>query len=111
MAEQKEKRYHELLDKLQTKLTGWFEVVLTRVRNNRTKDLVLLTLPYQVAAVVTALVAVGYAWLFKKMEGVSMWLFTLDPRLVFLMSPLCFLKTKLPHPWSSIGTYADPWVA
>ncbi|MEZ4738931.1 MAG: chloride channel protein [Flavobacteriales bacterium] len=101
MAEQEEKKYHDLLEKLQTRLTGWFEVLLVRLRNNRTKDLLLLTLPYQVAAVVTALVAVGYAWLFKKMEGLSTWLFTMDPRLVFLMAPLCFLLS-----WWLVKRYA-----
>jgi H+/Cl- antiporter ClcA len=96
-----EKKRYPMLEKLQARLTGWLELLRVRVRNNRTKDLLLLTLPYQVAAVVTALIAVGYAWLFKKMEDLSLWLYGSDPRLVFVAAPAGFLVS-----WWLVKRYA-----
>jgi len=86
-----EHRRHVILERIQAKLTGWLEIVQLKLRGNRTKDLFLLTLPYQVAAMITALVAVGYAWLFKQMEGFNLWLIDKDPYLIFAAAPLCFV--------------------
>mgnify|MGYP001351136464 CR=1 FL=1 len=80
-----------LLERLQPRITALFERVRVAVKENRTKDLFLLTLPYQVAAVLTALVAVGYALLFKQMERFHGWVFSIDPLLIFVLAPVLFL--------------------
>lgn len=68
---------------------------LERVRvwlvQSRARELVLLALPYQVAAVLTALVAVGYAWLFHWMEDQNLALLAYDRRSIFLTAPISFL--------------------
>ncbi len=92
---------HELIERVQVQLTRWLEIVQMKLRSNRTKDLILLTLPYQVAAMITALVAVGYAWLFKQMEGINVWLYGIEPRLIFVAAPFCFLFS-----WWLVKRYA-----
>lgn len=61
------------------------------VVNSRAKDFILLALPYQVSAVLTALVAVGYARLFHWMEDINLDILAHDPRWIFLTAPLSFL--------------------
>ncbi len=92
---------NELLERIQSYLTGQLAWLQMKLRSNRTKDLFLLTLPYQVAAMVTALVAVGYAWLFKQMETFNLWLFAKDPLLIFAIAPLCFVLS-----WWLVKRYA-----
>lgn len=58
---------------------------------SRARELVLLALPYQVAAVLTALVAVGYASLFHWMEEQNLALLAHDRRWIFLSAPISFL--------------------
>lgn len=60
---------------------------------SRAKDFIMLALPYQVSAVLTALVAVGYAKLFHWMERVSLNILSHDPRWIFLTAPLGFLAS------------------
>lgn len=55
----------------QLRLTGALAWLGTKARNTRLKELTLLTLPYQVAAVITALIAVGYAKLFEYFEQIG----------------------------------------
>ena len=81
----------DYLEKLQQRTTALLERVRLALRNNRTKDLLLLTLPYQVAAVVTALIAVGYAALFKQVEAFHLWLYATDPDWIFVVAPVAFL--------------------
>jgi len=74
---------------------AWFTAQLERIRllaaKSRAKDLILLALPYQISAVLTALIAVGYAWLFNWMGDRNAELLAMDPRLIFLTAPLSFL--------------------
>lgn len=80
---------------LSVRLRGWSTAQLEHVRrwavNTRAKDLVLLALPYQISAVLTALIAVGYAWLFNWMGDRNAELLAFDRRLIFLTAPLSFL--------------------
>ena len=67
------------------------ERIRAYVVNSRAKDFILLALPYQVSAVLTALVAVGYAKLFHWMEEVNLSILDDDPRWIFLTAPLGFV--------------------
>lgn len=60
-------------------------------RNTKLKELTLLTLPYQVAAVITALIAVGYARLFEGMEDVQHWVLGKHPQWIYVSVPGSFL--------------------
>lgn len=72
-------------------ISGQLERVRLWLIQSRARELVLLALPYQVAAVLTALVAVGYAWLFHWMEDTNLALLAHDRRWIFLSAPLSFL--------------------
>lgn len=69
--------------------------LLERVRQwlvkTRAKEFILLALPYQISAVLTALIAVGYAWLFNAMGELNADLLAIDRRLIFLSAPVTFL--------------------
>jgi H+/Cl- antiporter ClcA len=77
------------------RIRGLFAGALERLReyvvNSRAKDFILLALPYQVSAVLTALVAVGYAKLFHWMEDANLRILAHDPRWIFLTAPFSFL--------------------
>ncbi len=77
--------------RVQLWLTGALAWIGTKARNTRLKELTLLTLPYQVAAVITALIAVGYARLFEWMEDVQHWILGSHPQWVFVSVPASFL--------------------
>ncbi len=77
--------------RLQRQVTAALAWLGRKVMNSRMKELTLLTLPYQVAAVITALVAVGYAKLFALVEQVQVWIIGLQPDRVFISAPLAFL--------------------
>lgn len=70
-------------------------ILLGRLRKtsvgNRIKDLWMLALPYQLAAVLTALVAVGFTKLFMWAEHRNLELITAHPDLIFITAPLAFL--------------------
>lgn len=85
------KRSNGLQERLQAAFSGLLERVRLFVINSRAKDFILLALPYQVSAVLTALIAVGYAWLFNWMEEQNTALLAIDRRLIFLSAPLTFL--------------------
>jgi len=55
------------------------------------KDLWMLALPYQVAAVTTALVAVGFTKLFVWVEHRNVAMITAHPNWIFITAPLSFL--------------------
>ena len=77
--------------KLQAALSGLLERVRQWVIHNRAKDFILLALPYQVSAILTALVAVGYTWLFNWMGDRNADLLAIDQRLIFVSAPVSFL--------------------
>ena len=54
-------------------------------------DLWMLALPYQVAAVTTALVAVGFTKLFVWVEDRNVALITAHPNWIFITAPISFL--------------------
>lgn len=78
-------------ERAQAFFSGLLERLRLFVARTNAKDFILLALPYQVSAVLTALVAVGYAWLFNWMEQQNNALLALDRRLIFLSAPLSFL--------------------
>ena len=84
-------RYDELTARGVRFLSGLLERVRLWLVQSRVRELVLLALPYQVSAVLTALVAVGYTKLFHAMEDANLALLAYDPRLIFLSAPLSFL--------------------
>ncbi|MBK9758531.1 MAG: chloride channel protein [Flavobacteriales bacterium] len=77
--------------RLQLRITGAFVWLGKAVMNSKLKELTLLTLPYQVAAVITALIAVGYAKLFDWMEGQHHWILQHHPNWVIVTVPIGFL--------------------
>ncbi len=77
--------------RLQARITGAFVWLGRKVYNSRMKQLTMLTLPYQVAAVFTALIAVGYAKLFEYVENMHKWVLGFHPDWIFLSAPLSFL--------------------
>jgi hypothetical protein len=77
-------------DKAQRLLSSTLERIRQFALNSSIKDFILLALPYQVSAVLTALVAVGYAKLFHYMEQWNGRLLSIDPRLILVAGvPLC----------------------
>ncbi len=79
--------------RVQRSIARMLEHVRSYVVNSRAKDFILLALPYQVSAVLTALVAVGYAKLFHWMEDTNLRILADDPRWIFLTAPLSFLMS------------------
>lgn len=84
-------RFDLLTDRAVQHISGWLERVRQWLVQSRARELLLLALPYQVAAVLTAMVAVGYAKLFHWMEETNLALLAHDPRWIFLSAPLSFL--------------------
>ncbi len=77
--------------RLQSRITGWFGWLYRKVMDSRMKQLTLLTLPYQVAAVFTALIAVGYAKLFELVEKLYTSIYNVHPDWIFVSAPVSFL--------------------
>lgn len=86
-------RFDLLTDKALKLITGLLERVRQWLIQSRARELMLLALPYQVSAVLTALVAVGYAKLFHWMEVQNLAMLAHDPRWIFLSAPLSFLAS------------------
>lgn len=84
-------RFDAITERAVQLISGQLERVRLWLIQSRAKELVLLALPYQVAAVLTALVAVGYAWLFHWMEDQNLALLAHDRRWIFLSAPVSFL--------------------
>ncbi|MBL7963896.1 MAG: chloride channel protein [Flavobacteriales bacterium] len=79
------------LDRIQRTLSNGLARLRDSVRDSRAKELLMLTLPYQLAAILTALVAVGYALLFEMAEEANAWILQRDPDLLYLTAPAAFL--------------------
>lgn len=77
--------------RLQVRLTGALVWLGNAARNTKLKELTLLTLPYQVAAVITALIAVGYARLFEWIEELQHWILGQHPDWAYVTVPTAFL--------------------
>lgn len=78
---------------VQERVWAWMERVRLAVWNSQAKNFVLLALPYQTSAILTALVAVGYAKLFQWAEHWNSTLIGANPQLIFLTAPLAFLTS------------------
>jgi len=85
-----ERRPH-LGDRIGRAFTGALAWLGRKVMNSRLKEITLLTLPYQVAAVLTSLIAVGYAKLFELVEKLHLWVLGLHPDWIFVSAPVSFL--------------------
>ncbi|MEO8588746.1 MAG: chloride channel protein [Flavobacteriales bacterium] len=83
--------FNRLAIRLQHTLSDWLERLRKFLMRSRAKEFVLLALPYQVSAILTALVAVGYAKLFAFMEARNLQLLAHDPRWIFISAPIGFL--------------------
>jgi len=83
--------FNRLASPLQRMLSEGLERLRKFVVRSRARDLILLALPYQVSAILTALVAVGYAKLFGFMEARNLQLLAHDPRWIFVSAPVGFL--------------------
>ncbi|HEY0976429.1 MAG TPA: chloride channel protein [Flavobacteriales bacterium] len=81
------------LQRWQQRITGWLERFRRFVVGTHVKDLWMLAFPYQVAAVLTALVAVGYTKLFLWAEHQNIALVTAYPNAIFITAPLAFLTS------------------
>ncbi len=80
-----------------TKLLVWLSKLLPK----RLKQITMLALPYQVAAVITVFIAVGYTILFKWAESAQVWLLGFGVEYIFLTAPLGFLLS-----WWLVSTFA-----
>ncbi|MCB9169659.1 MAG: chloride channel protein [Flavobacteriales bacterium] len=86
-----EKKQEAWYEDVQVRISAWLERWRERVKSSRAKDLFLLSLPYQVAAVLTSLIAVGFAQLFHLIEELNLWILGLHPYLVLASAPFGFL--------------------
>ena len=80
-----------ITERLQRRLAGAFAWIMHKVRRSQAREFVLLTLPYQMAAILTALVAVGYAKLFTLVETLHVQLLNVHPDWIWISAPLSFL--------------------
>ncbi len=69
------------------------EHVRRSVWNSQAKNFILLALPYQVSAVLTALIAVGYTKLFQAAQNWNHGLVAQDPKMILLTAPLAFVAS------------------
>ncbi|MBX2973067.1 MAG: chloride channel protein [Flavobacteriales bacterium] len=63
------------------------------VWNSQAKNFILLALPYQISAVLTALIAVGYTKLFNAAQHWNHTLIAKDPHMILLTAPLAFVAS------------------
>lgn len=80
---------------------GHLKASFDRVNNPRLKNNLLQAVPFWVASVITGLIAVAYAKLFLLAEGVTHYVFTHNARLIFILSPVCFVAA-----WWLVKKYA-----
>jgi H+/Cl- antiporter ClcA len=76
-------------------------VWLNKLIPARFKRITMLALPYQVAAVITVFIAVGYTLLFKYAEKAQLYMLSIHPDWIFLTAPICFLIS-----WWLVRTFA-----
>lgn len=80
-----------------TRLLVWLSKLLPK----RFKQIAMLSLPYQVAAVITVLIAIGYTMLFKYAEQAQLYILSIHPNWIFLTAPICFLAS-----WWLVRTFS-----
>ncbi|WP_337043449.1 chloride channel protein [Emticicia sp. 17c] len=71
------------------------------INNNKLKQNLLNAIPFWVGALLTGVVAVIYAKLFVLAEEGTAYLFHLDKRLFFILTPICFVAA-----WALVNKYA-----
>lgn len=86
-------RIQALAIRAQQAIVSWLERVRELVLNSSAKDFILLALPYQVSAVLTALVAVGYTKLFQWAQHWNHGLLDERPLMVFVSVPIAFVAS------------------
>lgn len=79
--------------RVQARFTAALAWLGSKVRDSKVRDLTLLTLPYQVSAVLTALVAVGYTRIFEWVAHAQIRLVDGRPGLIFIIAPVFFLTS------------------
>lgn len=85
--------YRSIPVRIQKKVWAWLERVRLWAWNSQAKNFILLALPYQTSAILTALVAVGYAKLFQWAEHLNGSLIGAHPKLIWLSAPIGFLTS------------------
>lgn len=80
-----------------TRLLVWLSNLLPK----RFKQITMLALPYQVAAIITVFIAVGYTLLFRSVEKAQMYVLGFHPDWIFVTAPVCFLFS-----WWLVRTFA-----
>jgi H+/Cl- antiporter ClcA len=85
--------YKTLPIQAQQAIWSWLERVRRWAWNSQAKNFILLALPYQVSAVLTALIAVGYTKLFQKAHHLNNELLADRPFMIFLTAPLAFVAS------------------
>ncbi|TXI76550.1 MAG: hypothetical protein E6Q44_15325, partial [Flavobacteriales bacterium] len=88
-----ESNVRTLPTKIQRYVWGKLEHVRRSVWNSQAKNFILLALPYQVNAVLTALIAVGYTKLFQAAQHWNHGLVAQDPKMILLTAPLAFVAS------------------
>ncbi len=85
--------YRSIPAKIQKTVWAWLERVRLWAWNSQAKNFILLALPYQTSAILTALVAVGYAKLFQWAEHWNSTFIAANPKLIWLTAPIAFLTS------------------
>ncbi|MFT3883967.1 MAG: chloride channel protein [Flavobacteriales bacterium] len=79
--------------RIQQAITRGLERIRGMLVSTRVKQLWMLAFPYQVAAVLSACIAVGYAWLFNTAESLNHRLIIAHPDMIYLTAPVAFLAS------------------
>ena len=72
-----------------------------RIKNERFRINLLQAIPFWIASIITGLVAVVYSRFFGLAEKFTVYIFQYDPRLLFIISPVCFAAS-----WWVIAKFA-----
>ena len=76
------------------RVLAWLDqTIIRRLYNEQVRRIILQSLPFWVASVVTGLVAVGYEKLFVWAEDISARWLTAQPLLAFLVVPAAFVAS------------------
>ena len=85
--------YRSIPGTIQKRVWAWMERVRQWAWHSNAKNFILLALPYQTSAILTALVAVGYAKLFQWAEHWNSTFISAHPHMIFLTAPIAFLTS------------------
>jgi len=88
-----EQDYRTLPLRVQKYVWSRLERVRQFVWNSQAKNFVLLALPYQISAILTALIAVGYTKLFQQAHHWNHELLAEQPKMILLTAPLGFVAS------------------